>query len=80
MGRKRETEKQTECRVGAGRFHQPFLQRHRVQVSTECVCACEREREGGQGEEMYQMITLGGDAELELVDSLDPFSEDIVFR
>lgn len=25
--------------------------------------------------EMYQMITLGGDAELELVDSLDPFSE-----
>ena len=26
-----------------------------------------------------QMITLGGDAELELVDSLDPFSEGIVF-
>lgn len=25
--------------------------------------------------EMYQMITLGGDAELELVDSLDPFAE-----
>ncbi|KAF5834903.1 hypothetical protein DUNSADRAFT_8174 [Dunaliella salina] len=25
--------------------------------------------------EMYQMITLGGDAELELVDSLDPFTE-----
>ena len=30
--------------------------------------------------QMYQMITLGGDAELELVDSLDPFSEGIVFR
>ena len=30
--------------------------------------------------EMYQMITLGGDAELELVDSLDPFTEGIVFR
>jgi structural maintenance of chromosome 4 len=30
--------------------------------------------------EMYRMITLGGDAELELVDSLDPFSEGIVFR
>ena len=30
--------------------------------------------------EMYQMITLGGDAELELVDSLDPFSEGVVFR
>ena len=28
---------------------------------------------------MYQMITLGGDAELELVDSLDPFAEGIVF-
>lgn len=25
------------------------------------------------------MITLGGDAELELVDTLDPFSEGIVF-
>ncbi len=25
------------------------------------------------------MLTLGGDAELELVDSLDPFSEGIVF-
>ena len=29
--------------------------------------------------EMYQVITLGGNAELELVDSLDPFSEGIVF-
>ncbi|KMZ71392.1 Structural maintenance of chromosomes protein [Zostera marina] len=29
--------------------------------------------------EMYQMITLGGDSELELVDSLDPFSEGVVF-
>ncbi|XP_071494646.1 structural maintenance of chromosomes protein 4-like [Diadema antillarum] len=29
--------------------------------------------------EMYQMITLGGDAELELLDSLDPFSEGIAF-
>ncbi|KPJ14649.1 Structural maintenance of chromosomes protein 4 [Papilio machaon] len=29
--------------------------------------------------EMYQMITLGGDAELELVDSLDPFTEGIIF-
>ena len=27
----------------------------------------------------WQMITLGGNAELELVDSLDPFSEGIVF-
>ncbi|CAH1399854.1 unnamed protein product [Nezara viridula] len=29
--------------------------------------------------EMYQMITLGGDAEFELVDSLDPFTEGIGF-
>jgi len=30
--------------------------------------------------EMYQMITLGGDADLDLVDSMDPFSEGIAFR
>ncbi|KAK6095037.1 Structural maintenance of chromosomes protein 4 [Batrachochytrium dendrobatidis] len=29
--------------------------------------------------EMYQMITMGGNAELELVDSLDPFSEGVIF-
>ena len=29
--------------------------------------------------QMYQLITLGGNAELELVDSLDPFSEGILF-
>ncbi|XP_052852418.1 structural maintenance of chromosomes protein 4 [Drosophila gunungcola] len=29
--------------------------------------------------EMYQMITLGGDAELELVDSMDPFNEGVNF-
>uniref|UniRef100_A0A8C8IFV9 RecF/RecN/SMC N-terminal domain-containing protein n=1 Tax=Oncorhynchus tshawytscha TaxID=74940 RepID=A0A8C8IFV9_ONCTS len=29
--------------------------------------------------ENYQMLTLGGDAELELVDSLDPFSEGTMF-
>jgi len=33
----------------------------------------------GKLKQMYQMITLGGDAELELVDSLDPFSEGVVF-
>ena len=33
----------------------------------------------GKLEEMYQMITLGGKAQLELVDSLDPFAEGIVF-
>lgn len=29
--------------------------------------------------EMYRMITLGGDAELELVDSMDPFLEGVTF-
>lgn len=29
--------------------------------------------------EMYQMITQGGDAELELVDSMDPFTEGVSF-
>ena len=28
---------------------------------------------------LVQMITLGGNAELELVDSMDPFSEGIIF-
>lgn len=30
--------------------------------------------------EMYQMITLGGDADFEMVDSYDPFSEGIQFK
>ena len=30
--------------------------------------------------EMYRPLTLGGDADLELVDSLDPFSEGIAYR
>ena len=29
--------------------------------------------------ETYQALTLGGDAELELIDSLDPFNEGVVF-
>jgi structural maintenance of chromosome 4 len=33
----------------------------------------------GKLREMYQMITRGGDAELEFADSTDPFSEGIVF-
>lgn len=30
--------------------------------------------------EMYQLITLGGDAELEMVDSYDPFAEGIQLK
>jgi len=29
--------------------------------------------------EAYQTITYGGDAELELIDSLDPFNEGVIF-
>lgn len=29
--------------------------------------------------EMYRMITMGGDAELEFIDSMDPFSEGVTF-
>lgn len=29
--------------------------------------------------ELYQMLTMGGDAELDLHDSLDPFTEGISF-
>ncbi|OAF70287.1 Structural maintenance of chromosomes protein 4 [Intoshia linei] len=34
---------------------------------------------GNRLKQMYQMLTLGGDAELELVDALQPFSEGVVF-
>lgn len=30
--------------------------------------------------EMYQMITLGGDAEFEMVDTYDPFTEGIQLK
>lgn len=30
--------------------------------------------------EMYQMITMGGDANFEMVDTFDPFSEGIQFK
>jgi structural maintenance of chromosome 4 len=52
-----------------------------------CLCVVSRSWQFMNGfnkitmklKEMYQMVTLGGDAELELVDTLDPFSEGIVF-
>ena len=52
----------------------------RVRVCV-CVCVCVTLRLSDLliHFTLPQMITLGGDAELELVDSLDPFSEGIVF-
>lgn len=73
LSRVSELDGVTEERNGARKEHEE-LRRQRLEMFME-----------GFGEitlklkEMYQMITLGGDAELELVDSLDPFSEGIVF-
>eukprot|EP00762_Andalucia_godoyi_P007886 ANDGO_01241.mRNA.1 Structural maintenance of chromosomes protein 4 len=50
------------------------LKRDRLAVFTEGFDIISRRLK-----EMYQMITLGGDAELEWVDQMDPFSEGIVF-
>jgi len=44
-----------------------------------CVCVCDLFLFLQLEPFPFQMITLGGDAELELVDSLDPFTEGIVF-
>ncbi|KAG5178142.1 RecF/RecN/SMC [Tribonema minus] len=73
LARVRDLEAATDARNAARRRHEE-LRRRRLE-----------EFMAGFGtitlklKEMYQMITLGGDAELELVDSLDPFSEGIVF-
>jgi structural maintenance of chromosome 4 len=73
LARVEELDNVTEQRNDARRKHDD-LRRQRLEMFME-----------GFGQitlrlkEMYQMITLGGDAELELVDSLDPFSEGIVF-
>ena len=34
---------------------------------------------GSKQKYMYQLITNGGDAELEILDSLDPFTEGVSF-
>lgn len=50
----------------------------KLEFGTKFCCFWFQEREM-IGSCSMQMITLGGDAELELVDSLDPFTEGIVF-
>jgi structural maintenance of chromosome 4 len=68
-----ELDQVTEERNDARREHEE-LRRQRLEMFMEGFGAITLKLK-----EMYQMITLGGDAELELVDSLDPFSEGIVF-
>ena len=68
-----ELDEVTEERNKVRRKHED-LRRQRLEMFMDCFSQITLKLK-----EMYQMITLGGDAELELVDSLDPFSEGIVF-
>ena len=68
-----ELDEVTEARNQARTTHED-LRRQRLEKFMHGFCQITLKLK-----EMYQMITLGGDAELELVDSLDPFSEGIVF-
>lgn len=73
LSRVAELDQVTEERNEARRKHEE-LRRQRLEMFMEGFGVITLKLK-----EMYQMITLGGDAELELVDSLDPFSEGIVF-
>eukprot|EP00529_Nitzschia_sp_RCC80_P007618 CAMPEP_0113519648 /NCGR_PEP_ID=MMETSP0014_2-20120614/43643_1 /TAXON_ID=2857 /ORGANISM="Nitzschia sp." /LENGTH=1376 /DNA_ID=CAMNT_0000417403 /DNA_START=114 /DNA_END=4244 /DNA_ORIENTATION=- /assembly_acc=CAM_ASM_000159 len=73
LSRVSELDEVTEQRNDARKEHEE-LRRQRLEMFMEGFGAITLKLK-----EMYQMITLGGDAELELVDSLDPFSEGIVF-
>ncbi|KAJ9591402.1 hypothetical protein L9F63_002008, partial [Diploptera punctata] len=68
-----ELEKSTERR-NEMRKHHEMVRKNRYNEFMKGFCTI-----SSKLKEMYQMITLGGDAELELVDSLDPFSEGINF-
>lgn len=73
LARVAELDKVTEERNDARKEHEE-LRRQRLEMFMDGFGTITLKLK-----EMYQMITLGGDAELELVDSLDPFSEGIVF-
>lgn len=73
LSRVSELDQVTEERNNARKEHEE-LRRERLEMFMEGFGTITLKLK-----EMYQMITLGGDAELELVDSLDPFSEGIVF-
>ena len=73
LGKVAELDKVTEERNNARKEHEE-LRRQRLEMFMDGFGIITLKLK-----EMYQMITLGGDAELELVDSLDPFSEGIVF-
>ncbi|XP_040064031.1 structural maintenance of chromosomes protein 4 [Ixodes scapularis] len=68
-----ELEEVTEKRADQ-RKHHDTLRKERLNEFMRGFCIITAKLK-----ETYQMLTLGGDAELELVDSLDPFSEGIIF-
>ncbi|CAN8017690.1 unnamed protein product [Ixodes persulcatus] len=68
-----ELEEVTEKRADQ-RKHHDSLRKERLNEFMRGFCIITAKLK-----ETYQMLTLGGDAELELVDSLDPFSEGIIF-
>ncbi len=79
-------EKEQECKEHEGELDKVTEQRDTVRKSHDKLCK-RRHDEFKTGfdeickklKELYQMITLGGDAELEFVDSMYPFTEGIVF-
>ncbi|XP_076435848.1 structural maintenance of chromosomes protein 4-like [Babylonia areolata] len=73
LARVSELDQITEVRDGQRRYHEDLRKQRLDEFMSGFALIT------GKLKEMYQMITLGGDAELELVDSLDPFSEGIVF-
>ncbi|TRY50457.1 Structural maintenance of chromosomes protein [Cryptosporidium tyzzeri] len=71
--RNQEVEEATNARDESRRHLETVRQaRHSEFISGFKIIA-------SQLKEIYQMITLGGDAELELIDSVDPFSDGIIF-
>lgn len=73
-GRKaRELEKVTQKRNNARMRHDALRKKRLDEFMSGFAAISSRLKE------MYRLITLGGDAELELVDSLDPFAEGVVF-
>jgi structural maintenance of chromosome 4 len=69
----RELEKVTERRNAARQNHDALRKKRLDEFMSGFAAISSRLKE------MYRLITLGGDAELELVDSLDPFAEGVVF-
>ncbi|VDB94668.1 unnamed protein product [Peniophora sp. CBMAI 1063] len=79
-------EQEAQC-VHRGQDHEEKATVHAVRRADHDALCKRRQDEFMQGfnnisqklKTLYQMITQGGNAELELVDSLDPFSEGITF-